>query len=631
MKSVKAILSVFLSAAMILPILGCSSEEKTSESFLETASPIASESRTETESSTLASSEGSIDTYVILNDEKTTIDGTGVTFKDNVLSVTAPGSYSIKGTLSNGHIEINSPDTSKKVKLYFDSVNIHSDDTAPIYVTESGKETIIILADGSVNTLSDNRDRTVPENTDEEYATAVIYSKDDLQLEGNGTLTIEANFNKGIYSKDDLKINGGVYNIKSADDAIRGKDSVEINGGVFNLTSAGDAVRTSNETEADKGNLVINGGTFNIISELDGIQSVSALSISGGEFNITTGGGSGEVKSNNDRGFGSFPGARPSDSSTLEAENESTPSSKAVKGKSITVSGGSFNIDSLDDAFHSASALKITQGSFSIKSGDDGLHAGTALEIAGGNISVLQSYEGLEGETIKISDGKIHIVASDDGMNVASASEQSENPDAPWGMGGQQSASAPTPGSRPDNKGGMRGNMSGGKGGMDSYNSDNVIEISGGEITVNADGDGIDSNGDIAMSGGKVYVFGPESDGNGALDYAGSCTVTGGTLLAAGSSGMSQGISSGSVASLKINCNVSGNTVFSILDENEKDILCFVSPKSFSSVIFASDSLEKNEKVSVYTGGAHSGSVSNGIYTGGSYTKGTLFGQFTAA
>ena len=648
MKSAKSLLSVLLFLSLILPAVGCANPKETTAA-LETAVPIESENESGTAPSTTKTQtqQEAFDTYVILNDADTTIDGDGVTFENNVLTVTRPGSYSIKGTLSDGHILVNSPDSDKKVKLYLNSVNIHSNDTAPIYIEESGKETILVLPDGSNSTLSDNGDRTVPEGEDVEYATAVIYSKDDLQIEGSGALTIEANFNKGIYSKDDLQIRGGVLTVNSKDDAIRGKDSVEITGGSFNLTSGGDAIRTSNETESDKGNILISDGTFNITSELDGIQAVSGLTISGGEFTVTTAGGSGEINNNEqDRGFGSFKGIRPPDSSTEEAQSEDTVSSKAIKGKSISIKGGTFDINSLDDALHSNSSLKIAAGTLNIKSGDDGIHAETALEIAGGTVRILQSYEGLEGETIKISDGTVSVVTTDDGMNAASASEQSENPAAPWGSGEkptapqEESPSAPSEESgaqdasdsvsqpeksRPYKNGGM-----GGKGGMDSYNSAAVIEISGGKITVNANGDGIDSNGDIKMSGGTVTVFGPESSGNGALDYAGSCVVTGGTLLAAGSSGMSQGVSSGSVPCVNISCDVAADTVLALVNEKDEPVVCFASPKKFTSFVFASDALSKGEKLSAYTGGSSSGANENGIYVGGSYTKGTLLGQYNA-
>ncbi|MGN1195655.1 MAG: carbohydrate-binding domain-containing protein, partial [Acutalibacteraceae bacterium] len=463
-----------------------------------------------------------------------------------------------------------------------------------------------------------------------------------------GTLNIEANFNKGIFSKDDLQIRGGIYNITSADDGIRGKDSVEISAGTFNITSGGDAIRTSNETDEGKGEMLISAGKFDITSELDGLQAVSDLTISGGEFNIKSGGGSSEITTGRDSMFGSFPGARASDSSASEAQSETEVSAKAVKGKTISITGGNFSVDSYDDAFHSDSSLKITSGSFSVKTNDDAFHGETELEIGGGNINILQSYEGLEGESIKITDGTVYIVSADDGLNAASSSSQTENPNTPWGKAYQESSgdaqSSQTPataqisfaaGERSQNKGGMGGKGGtmggmGGKGGGGEYNSSNVIEINGGKVFVNAEGDGVDSNGDIKMSGGEVYVFGPESSGNGSLDYAGSCLVTGGTLLAAGSGGMSQSVSSGSVASVNINCSVSGNTIFTVLSENDDELICFVSPKKFSSVVFASDSLSNNQKVSVYTGGTHSGTASNGIYEAGSYTKGTLLGQFTA-
>ena len=148
MKSAKSLLSVLLFLSLILPAVGCANPKETTAA-LETAVPIESENESGTAPSTTKTQtqQEAFDTYVILNDADTTIDGDGVTFENNVLTVTRPGSYSIKGTLSDGHILVNSPDSDKKVKLYLDSVNIHSNDTAPIYIEESGKETILVLPD----------------------------------------------------------------------------------------------------------------------------------------------------------------------------------------------------------------------------------------------------------------------------------------------------------------------------------------------------------------------------------------------------------------------------------------------------------------------------------------------------
>lgn len=640
MKMTKALFSVLISVIIILPVFGCTSKEDYTVSQLESIKPIDTESESTAVSATeadSASQAASIDTYVILNDESTTINGDGATFENNVLSITAPGTYSIKGKLSDGHIVVNSASTDKKVKLYFDGVDIYCSDTAPVYVEESGKETIIILADGSVNSLSDNADRAVPENEDTEYATAVIYSKDDLQLEGGGTLNISANFNKGIFSKDDLQIRGGIINITSADDAVRGKDSVEISGGTLNLTSGGDGIRTSNETDSDKGDMLISGGTINITSELDAIQAVGALTITGGSITAKAGGGSSEITETREaqagRLFGSMPGARPGDSSSAEAADDTTSSTKAIKGKSISITGGEFNLDSYDDAVHSNSALYVTGGSFTVKTNDDAFHCETELKLSDANIRVLQSYEGLEGESISITSGTIYITSADDGINAASGTEQSENPAAPWAKTAASVSTSSTP--APTNvgmggRGGMKGNGGMGGGAMGEYNSANTVNISGGVITVIAEGDGIDSNGDISISGGSVYVFGPESSGNGSLDYAGSCTVTGGTLLAAGSSGMAQGVSGGSAASISVSCSVPGNTLFTIEDSNGEEVICFVSPKRFSCVIFAGDMLTHGEVYKAYTGGSHSGEAENGVYISGEYTEGTLLGEYTA-
>ena len=147
----------------------------------------------------------------------------------------------------------------------------------------------------------------------------------------------------------------------------------------------------------------------------------------------------------------------------------------------------------------------IEGGTFEIKTGDDGAHADGNTTVSGGTLNITECYEGLEGATVDITGGEIHIVASDDGINAAGGNDQS-------GFGPWQDAF--------------------------SGSSEYYINISGGVIYIDASGDGIDSNGDLTVTGGEIYIDGPTSDGDGALDYDGTGTITGGTLVAVGSNGM---------------------------------------------------------------------------------------------
>ena len=197
-----------------------------------------------------------------------------------------------------------------------------------------------------------------------------------------------------------------------------------------------------------------------------------------------------------------------------------TAGNHGLEGKnSVRISGGSLEITSKDDGIHSDNTkdgkgfVYICGGRISVDSGDDGIHAASSLTVCGGELDVVRSVEGLEALTISISGGAINIVSSDDGLN-ASAS------------GGAETS--------------MFGGF--GVGRNDPFASDEGagIFISGGKLTVNAEGDGIDSNGSLWVSGGEVYISGPTNGGDGALDYETTGYITGGTVIAACAEGMAE-------------------------------------------------------------------------------------------
>lgn len=192
-----------------------------------------------------------------------------------------------------------------------------------------------------------------------------------------------------------------------------------------------------------------------------------------------------------------------------------------LNGKdSVRIADGTFNLSCDEDGIHAGNDdqqdgyVYIEGGDINISVGDDAIHAEGLLIITGGDIDVSKSYEGVEGYKILVTGGDIDVVSSDDGFNVA---------------GGSPSGSD-------DNKGGFGGDP--GMGGVDmDADSDAYILITGGTININADGDGIDSNGGIGITGGSVYVLGPSDNGNGAMDYGICAAITGGEVIAVGGSG----------------------------------------------------------------------------------------------
>ena len=560
----------------------------------------------------------------------------GVTVDGNVITITSGGTYIISGTLTEGQLVVDADD--EKVQLVLDNADITCATSAAIYVKSAGK-TFITLAEGSENILMNTAEF---EAIDDNNIDAVIFSKDDLALNGSGTLTINSENGHGIVSKDDLKITGGTYNITAASHALSGKDSVRIAAGTFNLVSGKDGIHSENADDSSKGYVYIAGGEFTIDSTGDGIDASNIVQIDGGTFDITAGGGvenstkthednmmggpgggkgpqmgetpSGEAPDGNapsEKPSGEAPqgdpgnnssensgsdnsgsdretppekpdsntnqaaGTEQSESDTSDSDSASTKGIKA-DGR-LYINGGTFTINSADDSVHSNSAVTINDGTYTLTTGDDGVHSGEAVEINGGTITISESYEGLEGLTVTINDGDIDITSSDDGINAAGGTEE-------MGFG-------------------RMGNDR-----TENTSTDEMwMEINGGYIHVLAGGDGIDSNGDITVNGGEVYIDGPSDNGNSAIDYGdrSACYVNGGTVVAIGSSGMAEDISDDSdqqVMLVKLDSQKEAGEV-TLTDSDGNEIITYTALKAYDCVIISTKDLEAGQTYTLTTSG----------------------------
>ncbi len=271
-----------------------------------------------------------------------------------------------------------------------------------------------------------------------------------------------------------------------------------------------------------------------------------------------------------------------------------------AKEGSIYIAGGTFTIKSEDDSIHADGSCIIAGGTYTIAAGDDGIHASYDTIITDGSITITDSYEGIEGRRITVSGGTINLTASDDGINAATGG----NSDEQRMPGGQQPQEMRMPGGQKpsgmdmDNKGQAPASRS-------ASDDDVYVKITGGTITVNAGGDGIDSNGNLYITGGTVYVAGPTSNGDGALDYEEEASITGGTLIAAGSSGMAQGMGSNSTqCSMLVNLSetIAAGSVISLKDSSGNVLISWTSPKQFSSVVISTAELAQGSTYALVTG-----------------------------
>jgi len=513
-------------------------------------------------------------TDIKLQGSSIVVEGSGATAVGSVATITAAGTYSISGTLTNGQVIVDTTDDGK-VTLILNGANITCSHSSPIYVANAD-DTEIVLATGTQNHVTDG---TSYPNAATEDPNAAIFSHEDLTISGSGSLTVNAKFNNGITSKDELTIAGGTLTVSAVNDGIKGKDSITIQAGTtITVQAGGDGLPSSNDEDLSKGVVVIEGGTLNITAGADGIQGETQVLVEEGNISITSGGGS-------------------------TGSSGSVDSVKGIKSAAdVSINGGVIAVDSSDDAIHSNNSLTIGGGTLTLATADDGIHADSAITINGGNVNITKCYEAVESKDITVNNGTIHLVSSDDGFNVSDGSG--------GGMGG--------PGT---------GGPWGGGGVIDGS-----LNINGGYIVVNAQGDGLDSNGSINVTGGTIIVHGPTRNDNGALDCNGTFLMSAGFLVAVGSSGMAespddsstQEVLAGSYGSAQ-----AAGTMLYVESQDGTNILAFVPAKAYQSLVICSPLLKKGTTYNVYSGGSSMGTLADGLYSGGTYTPGTLLGSLT--
>lgn len=521
---------------------------------------------------------------ITLNGDSASCSSNAVQISGSTITIIDEGTYILSGVLDDGMIIVNSEKTDK-TQLVLDGVTIHSETSAPIYILQSDK-VFITMAPDSVNTLSNGGTFTA---IDENNIDAVIFSKEDVTLNGSGTLNITSPAGHGIVSKDSLTITSGTYSITSASHALAGKDDVCITNATFTITSGKDGIHAENADDASLGFVYIESGSFQISAEGDGISAASYMQIQGGSFDIISGGGSVNAAKQTSDSWGGFGGGgRPggnwggsSNGGTTSADTEDDSTSiKGIKAATeLVINGGSFTIDSADDAVHSNTNITVNGGAFEIASGDDAFHADETLTITSGTIHITESYEGLEGLHIHISGGDITLIATDDGLNAAGGTDQS-------GFGGHRGN---------DKFGGMGG----------SYSSNGSIIISGGTIHITASGDGIDANGTLTISGGFTTVCGPIRGDTATLDYDISAIITGGTFIGTGASGMAQTFSDSEQGVIAVSVgNQSAGTQITLTDSKGNVVFSYAPELSFGVVILSSPDVIKGDTYTLTVGSA---------------------------
>jgi hypothetical protein len=432
---------------------------------------------------------------------------------------------------------------------------------------------------------------------------------------------------KAISSDSIMNISGGIFNLSvngNQSKGLKGKQNMTLNGGTFTINTAGAAVLEASGSGYDpsyctaiKGDssVLIKGGTFTIKATGTGGKGISAdknIEISGGQITITTIGG-GAIYTNETGTKDAYNATCLSaDQNILIADGTVILSSSGQGGKGISADGtftmGSSStsptlsvtttgteIASGSTSYASSKAItadgdvKFYSGTTTISSADDAIKSETNIYIEGGNITATKSYEALEAPYIYIDGGTTDITATNDGVNAT------------------------------------KGTVSGGT----EQNDGSCLYVRDGTLIASCtNGDAIDSNGNIVITGGLTIANGPSSNAEEAADFNGTFSMNSGIFIGAGSnSNMTKPMSSSSTQPnmyISSNSQISSSTFLNI-KINSTDVITFKPKYGAYKFLISTPEMSKGASYSIYTGGSYS-TITNigGYYSGGTYTPGTL-------
>lgn len=519
-------------------------------------------------------------TVISLNGSAASVDGSGAAVNGSVVTISKAGVYAVSGTLDDGRIIVDADGAQVTVAL--NGADITCSYGSPLYIYDA-KSTTIHLMEGTDNTLTDGEVYTFADTYSseaDEEPNACLYSKDDLVLQGAGSLTVNGNYHNGLTSKDTLEIYDCALTVNAKNHGVNGKDSNTVDSATLIVTSGGDALRSTNDTDDTLGWVSVSNATLVLTSGEDGVQAETWASFAAVDVTVTSGGGS----------------------SVDPSEDTSAKGIKA--GADLTLESGSYVMDCSDDAFHTNGDLTVKGGMYTISSGDDAFHADETLTVVDGDIEVTACYEGLEGSNVNVEGGSISITADDDGVNAAGGADGS-------GFMG---------------RGGMNGAFSGG-------GASDAIHISGGSLTMLTGGDGIDSNGSLTISGGQVVVCSTGRD-DGALDGDGGIDITGGVVFAATGGSMPGAPSDPGQNTLSVGFGETLAAGTYVQFSGDGWSYVFQLSGAASSAVFSAPELTEGSVCTVSYGGSYDGSTYSGgaelaqiTVTGGLNTYGQAGGM----
>ena len=599
------------------------------------------------------------DAEITLEDDSTKVKGNtkAVSVKDNCITISAGGTYRLSGKLTKGQVLVTG---SEKVKLYLDGVEIAggrqeipdaveiTSPSGPALVCTNEKRTILSLAKGSQNILTDSADNADTEINGCNVSACALFAQDKLTINGSGSLTVTGSSVDGIVCKDDLKLVNGTITVEAAQDGVKGKDCVAMFGADLNVTAGNDGIKSTESNDDTKGFLQLEQGSATVQAGGDCLQAETLVWIADGTYHLTSSG------------------------TAVNTETGEVNSSKGIHcGGDVEIAGGKLTIDAAEDGVNCTGSLELQAGEVDVTSAEDGIQADGDLTVSGGAVTITTTgtvaasaqddfqpnnfgggnFGGNGNIPPDNADNRQNAAASDASAIPAAAMQSTA--DSSTDAGASAAAAMTTAAEDATSKGikcGGNLTMSGGSCTIDSTDhavhaagtavfsgttleitSDNKgisshgdLEISGGDITIHSCTEGVESKAEMTISGGNVRILDASDDGlntGGSDSGSYAMTITGGTLLALSSKGMMEYPESGCL--IATNCNAAAGEQISIVDKNGTVLATLQSPKAVSDVIYGigdSDSAD----YTIVTGGTYDGTLNeDGYGEGGSVSGGT--------
>ncbi len=509
-----------------------------------------------------------------------------VKISGSTVTITKDATHIISGTLSDGMIIVDAPDRAK-LQLVFNSVSITSKTSAALYIKEADKVFITVFGE---NILENGGEFKA---IDDSNIDAAVFSKQDITFNGTGSLDINSPEGHGIVGKDDVKFASGSYNIAAAAHSINANDSVRVKNATITLDAGKDGIHSENNDNAQKGYIYIESGTLKIESEGDGISAGNYLQVKTGTIDILAGGGWENGTKESSSGFGSFGGGfggggRPG--------GGMRPGGISSEGMSYTNTATDSDTGSSMKGLKSGNSLLIEGGNITIDSADDSIHSNISATIKAGSFNIASGDDAIHAEeSLTVSGGKITITESYEGLEALNVKVSGGNIKLKADDDGINAA-----GGKDNSGSGGRDDMFGG-GGFGG-NSNGSIVISGGTLYLRSSGDAIDANGTLEITGGHTITTGPTSGDTTVLDYDKTGTISGGTFIGTGSSMMAQSIDGNGQGVIAFSTSQSAGTRIVVKDKKGNTIISHEPELSYQIVVISSPDIKQGDTYEVTVG-----------------------------